>query len=820
MHNLLRDARYGLRMLVKNPGFTVVAVLTLALGIGANTAIFSVVNRVLLQPLSYPDPDRLVLLEISSPQGSGPGCSIPIFNAWREQTSVFSAVAAYDPGGPGVNLTGGDRPLQLKGIRASAGYFGVFGVPMAMGRPYTVEEDRPHGPKLAVISYGLWQRQFGADPGIIGRPIELGGEPYVVTGVVGRNFHTESQTDVWLPLQADPNSTDQAFYLFAAARLKPGVTMEQAKAQLAGAAQAFEARFPGQLGKGGSFTAVPLRDEMVAGVRTALLVLLGAVGFVLLIACANVANLLLARATGRRREIALRAALGAGRGRVISQLLTESVLLSLLGGLVGLVVGLIGVRLLLQMNPGDIPRIGPLGGEVGFDWRVLLFVLAASLATGVLFGLIPALNSSRPDLADTLKESGSRSGTGFRQNKARAVLVVSEMALALVLLVGAALLIRTFMSLRSVQPGFDRHNVLTMEMSLTGSHFDTTAAVATLVREAEQRVEAIPGVEALATTCSLPLEPSFGLPFTIEGRPLPPGKRSHGGGNWRTVSTNYFEVFKIALLRGRLFTQRDDGGAQGVVIINKTMADKFWPNADPVGQLLSIGKGVGPEFAEPPRLIVGVVADVKDTGLNRDPGNIMYIPVSQMKDGVTALNNRIIPLTFAIRTHVEPFSVREAVERELRSASGGLPVAHVRSMEQVVSESTARSDFNTMLLTVFAAVALLLAAIGIYGVMAYSVQQRRQEIGVRMALGAAPGAVSRMVVGEGMRLALIGVVLGVAGALALTRAISGFLYGVKAWDPVAFSSVSALLAIVALAATYLPARRATLVDPVIALRNE
>jgi putative ABC transport system permease protein len=819
IENFVQDARYALRMLLHSPGFAITAILALALGIGANTAIFSVVNTVLLQPLPYPDPDRMVELELTSPQGNGDIASITKYNVWKEQTQVFESVAAYG-GGPGINLMGGDRPEQLVGIRASADYFQVFRVPMELGRPYTRAEDVPNGPKLAVLSYSLWKNRFGSDPNIVGKTIELGDEAYVVSGVVGHTFDPQSQVDIYIPMEADPNSVDQSHYFQVTARLKPGVTVGMAQAAMKLAAEEFKRKFPGVMaGPGQSFTAVPLRDSEVGDVRTSLLVLLGAVGCVLLIACANVANLLLARATIRRRELAIRAALGAGRGRIISQLLTESVILALAGGVLGLVLGYFGVHALLAMNPGGIPRIGEKGAGISMDWRVLVFTLGVSILTGILFGLIPAFSASKSDLNASLRESGSRSGSGLRQNKARSTLVVTEMALALILLVGAALLIRTFAALRGVDPGFSTHNVLTMNMSLTGPRFSKTAGVAQLVEEARQRVEAVPGVEAMATTCCLPLEGGLGLPFTIEGRPLTNGPY-HGGAGYDIVSSEYFKVFQIPLLKGRMFTLQDDASAPGVVLISDAMAKQYWPKGDAVGQRITIGKGVGPEFAEPARQIIGIVGDARNGGLDSPVFPIMYVPVSQIPDGVTALNSHITALQIVVRTKVNPFSLSNPIQVALRDASGGLPVAHIRSMDQVRSESTARSDFNMTLLTIFAGVALLLAAIGIYGLMAYSVQQRTQEIGIRMALGASPVKVRRMVVRQGMLLAGIGVVIGVGAALGLTRYLKTLLFGVTATDPAVFVSVAIVLTFVALIATYVPALRASRVDPMEALRYE
>jgi putative ABC transport system permease protein len=819
IENFVHDTGYAFRILRRSPGFTATAILALALGIGANTAIFTVVNSVLLQPLAYPEPNRLVQLELSSPQGNANITSIPKYTLWKAQTQVFSDVAAYDVGGPGMNLTGNGLPEQLKGINVSASYFRVFGVPFAAGRPFSDEEDRPRGPKLAVLSNALWHNRFGGDPSVVGKTLELGGESYQVAGVAAGSFSADPPVDIYLPLQADPNTTNGAHYLRATARLKPGVTLEMAKAQMKVAAADYERKFPNSLGPQGSFTAEPLRDTVVGDVRKALLVLLGAVSFVLLIACANVANLLLARATLRRREIAIRSSIGAGRGRIIRQLLTESVLLSLAGGTLGLLIGYAGVRALLALNPGDIPRIGQHGSLLMLDWRVLVFTLVISFLTGILFGLIPAFNASRTDLNATLKESGLRSGSGLRHNKARSLLVIAEMSMAVVLLVGAGLMIRTFGMLRSVDPGFDAHNVLTMEMSLTGALFEKAAGVTQLVRDAQRRIESLPGVTAFASTCCLPLEGGFGLPFEIQGRP-PADPSNAPGAGWRTISPGYFDVFRIPLLRGRLFTDRDDAAAAHVVVINEGLAKQYWPNGDAVGQRIVIGKGVGPEFAEPAREIIGIVGDVRNQGLGSNPDPIMYVPLAQVTDGVTALNNKIIPLTLLVRTKIQPFSLSEDIQREIRTASGGLPVAHIRSMEQVRGESTSRSDFNMTLLAIFAGIGLLLAAIGIYGLTSYSVEQRTQEIGIRMALGAGPEDVRRMVVMQGMWLAFIGVFLGVGAALALTRLIANLLYGVKPWDPISIVSVAALLIAIALFATYIPARRASRVDPIVSLRYE
>jgi len=815
METFLRDIHNGFRTLTKTPGFTAVAVLTLALGIGANTAIFSVVNAVLLQPLSYPNPDRLVELVWTSADGNNDVASIPKFNVWRQQTQVFDSVAAYDFAGPGINLIGGDRPQQVKGIRVSADYFQVFGAPMAIGRTFTVEEDRPGGPAVAVISNGLWRSRFGGDPGIIDRTIDLGGEAYVVVGVLGQTFTSDPKSDVWLPLRPDPNSVDQGHYLRATARLRPGTTIQQAKAAMKLAAEQFKEKFPKALsGPKDSFSVVPLRDNVIGDVRFGLLLLFGAVALVLLIACVNVANLLLARATIRQREMAIRSAMGASRSRLTWQLLTESLLLSLCGATLGIGVGYLGVRALLAINPGDIPRIGQSGDAVSLDWRVLLFTFMVAVLTGILFGLVPSLTASRSDIITTLRESGSRVGGGMRHNKTRSILVVTELALALILLVGAVLLIRTFGALRGVNPGFDAHNILTMEMSLAGPHFEKAAAVDQLERNGRQRLESIPGVISAALTCCLPLEGGFSLPFTIEGQPP---KETEA--EWISISPHYFDVFRISVDEGRPFTERDNGAGSHVLIVNQEFAKKFFAKGDGLGSRVTIGRGVGPEFDEPPREIVGIVGDVRQ-GLDQPPNPVMYVPIAQVNDGVVALNNRIGAIEWVIRTKLQPFSLSADIQRELRGASGGLPVAHIRSMQQVVGESTARNDFNMTLLTIFASVALVLAAIGIYGLMAYSVQQRTQEIGVRMALGANPRQVRRMIVFQGMQLNFVGLILGVICSLALTRLMKSMLFGVKPWDPATIIVVVILLSLVTLLAAYLPARRASRVDPIVALRYE
>jgi putative ABC transport system permease protein len=817
MGSLWNDIKHSVHMFIKNPGFAIAAVAALALGIGANTAIFTVVNAVLLKPLSYPNADRIVAFLLTSPDGSNPIASIPKFHIWQQQTIVFKEVAAFDFAGPGFNITG-DRPEQIHGIHVTEGYFRLFGAPVMLGRTFTPQEDAPNGGKVVVLSYGLWQRKFGGDPNVIGTSLSLGNEPFTIIGVLGQDFLSDPEADIWLPFQFEPNSTNQGHYFQAAGLLKPGVTLAQANAQMKLAASQYLRTYP-SAGPQQSFAVEPLRDTIVGDVRKSLLILLGAVGLVLLIACANVANLLLVRATGRKREFAIRSALGAGRARIIHQLLTESVLLSVTGGILGLVLGFIGVRALLAISPAGLPRIGEDGAAIGVDWRVLAFTLAVSLFTGILFGLFPAFSASRSDLNSSLKESSSRSATGFRQSKARSLLVISEVSLAIVLLIGSALLIRTFVALRGVSPGFDSHHVLTMEMSLTGDRYQKTAGVAQLSRNGRDRLNAIPGVEESASTCCLPIQGQFGLPFLIVGRPPVEGKDTPGAG-WMSASPGYYSVFKIPILSGRDFADSDTAAAPGVVLINQTLAKQYWPKENPVGQQIIIGKDVGPEFAEPARQIIGVVSDTHEGGLDRDPDPLMIVPAAQVTDGMTALNARIVPMRWVVRTHGDPGRAIPVISEQLRQASGGFPVARVRPMDEVVARSTARQSFNMLLLTIFGTVALVLAAIGIYGLMAYSVQQRTQEMGIRMALGADRATIRNLVVWHGMRLAIVGIVLGIAASFGLTRLIASFLFGVKSWDPIVFVTVPVILSAVALIAVWLPATRAAKLDPMQALRVE
>jgi predicted permease len=820
MEILLSDLRHSIRTFRQGGGsFIITAVVALGLGIGATTAIFSLVNTVLLREPPFPKADRIVILQTKSRQGSFGGASPAKFAHWAQQTEILEDVSAF--GGGVVNWTGGAFPQQLRSSRVSSAYFRLFGVPVILGRSFTAQEDIPNAAPTVVLGEGLWRSRFASDPNVLGKTMVLGGEPHTIIGVVSNRFDFRDfgpAPEIWTPFQLDPNTRDQGHYFQAAGRLKDGVSIEQAKVRLDASASAYKRKFPDALDQGESFDAATLKNALVQRARESIWVLAGAVGFVLLIACANVANLLLARAEGRKRELAIRAALGASRLRLIRQLLTESLLLASGGAIFGLILGIVGIRALLSVNTAGLPRVGIDGALVTLDWRVLLFAVAITLLTSLIFGLLPSWHAAQTDLNMTIKESASRSGSGFRQNKARTMLVVSEVALAVVLLVGAGLLIRTAAAIYAVKPGFDTTNVLTMRMSLSSKTFETSAAIERLVQQGAERLNALPGVELASATCCVPLEGGYGLPFKVMGRPLKAGP-FHGGGGWKTVSPGFFEVFRIPAVRGRTFTERDNHAGTPVVIINETMAKQFWPKGDPLQDRILIGKGVMPQLdAEPVRQIIGIVADQRDGALNQDPRPEMYLPNGQVTDAIQALNVKLTPLAWVIRTRVEPMKLRAAIEEQLRQVSG-LPVSDVRSMGEVVSRSTSRQRFHMLLMSTFGGVSLVLAAIGIYGLMAYSVEQRTQEIGIRMALGAEQSNVRGMVMRQGMTFAVIGLVLGIGGAFGLAKQLSSFLFGVTAWDPLVFGTIPVVLLVTAVAAIWWPALRATRVDPATALRQ-
>lgn len=821
MGNFLTDARYALRVLRGNPGFTAIAVAALALGIGANTAIFTVVNTVLLQPLPYPNPDRIMRVGRDFPGGHGWSNSIPKFMAWR-QNDAFEALAIYHQGPTAANVGFGDRPEPARMVRVSDGYFAVFGVSPALGRAFTADEDRPGSPDLAILGYGFWHSRFGGDRSILGRAVPIDGRPVIVLGVLPQWFQSDPPADVWLPLHADPATTNQGHYLAVAGRLKPGISVEQAHAAMKIAGERFRTQYPQWMDKREGVAVVPLRDAQVEPVRSALLVLLGAVAFVLLIACANVANLLLARAAVRARELAVRAAIGASRGRILRQLLTESAILALIGGVLGFAIGSWGVRMLLLLTPGDIPRLTETDGLhtaiPALDGRIVAFTMILALGASIVFGLLPALHTSNPDLAAAMKDGEGRSGSSRAQGRARAILAAAEIALALVLLIGASLLIRTFVGLRSSNPGIDAHNVLTFETQL-GPAYNSTAAVDRFLVQARRRLETLPGVEAVASAVALPLTNGIDLPINIAGRAPDQGSQYNGDEQWRSISAGYFDVFHVAVLRGRALRDTDTANSAPVLVINEAMAKKYWPKQDPIGQELVIGKGLGDDFNDPPRQIVGVVRNIRETSIQDGEIPVMYVPQSQQPDGVTRLAASVLPVSWAIRGSADPSGLRSAIARELRAVDAAVAPAHERPMEKVVAASTARQNFNMLLLAVFAGVALILAAIGVYGVMAYSVQRRTREMGIRMALGAGGSDLLKLVLADAMKMAAGGVAAGLALAFAATRLLAGLLYGVKPFDPFTFAAVAGILSAVAFLASYIPARRAAAAEPTVALRH-
>ena len=801
-----QDVRFGMRQLRRNPGFTIAAVSALALGIGANTAIFSVVNTVLLKPLTYPNADRMVNFLRPSSLLADNLNNVAEFHFFQRQTAIFKEVVAFDSAGPGFNLTAG-RPEQLHGIHVTEGYFRVYGAPILLGRTFTPQENAPNGGKVVVLSYGLWQRRFGGDPAIVGKSLSLGNESYTVVGVIGKDFVADPQADLWLPFQFAPNSRDMNHFFYVTGLLQPGITEAQANAQLQAASPEYQREYPNAMEP--SFNIGALRDSIIGDARNSLLMMLGAVALVLLIACANVANLQLARATVRKREFAVRSALGAGRARIARQLLTESVMLSLAGGILGTFLGVFGMRALLAISPAGLPRIGEGGSAISVDWHVLGFTVAVSLLTGILFGLFPAFNASRSDLNSALKESGKSSSAGSREGNARSLLVISEISLALVLLIGSALLIRTFVALRTVDSGFDGQNVVTLEMSLNGPRYQTAASVSELVKSGRERLSSVAGVEQAAAAYWLPNDVEDATWFQIVERPI---KDHPNRSKWMSISPGYLSLFRVPVLRGRDFTENDIAGAPRVALVNVAFARQFFPNQDPIGQHLRHGMGVD--------TIVGIVADFHDNGLANSAVPVELVPIAQVPDFYTAAYSDIQPLFWLVRTRDDPYPYIPAITEQLRIASAGFPVAHIRTMDEVMGGSTARQRFNMLLLAIFGAVALLLAAIGIYGLMAYSVAQRTQEMGIRMALGADRERIRKLVVWQGMRLALTGILAGVAASFGLTRLLSTLLFGVRPWDPAVFVLAPFILAAIALLAVWLPAARASNVDPMKALRAE
>lgn len=812
METFLKDLKHSCRMFLRSPGFTFTAIAALALGIGANTAIFSIVNTVLLKPIHAPDPGRVVAFLSTSSEGSTSLASEIKFNLWREQTAVLQDVSGYYMNT--VNLTGVDQPQKASAINVTGDYFHLFGLAPAQGRAFTDQELQVHGPNVAILSNEFWNRTFGGDPRMVGKNISLNGSSYEVIGIMPPGIQTETPdpVELWLPFPISPTSSLQAHYFRAVGRMKPGVTLEAVNAQLKLTTQEFRRKFPNSIstGRGDVFSVSPMEQVLVQNARSSLLVLLGSVFLVLLIACANVANLLLVRASGRTTEIAVRLAIGSSRMRIIRQMLTESMLLSLAGGVLGLILGIITIRALLSLNAARIPRIGVNGANVVLDWRVLLFTLALSLLTSVLFGLFPAIKASSADLNSHLRESSGR-GTGLSGNKTRSWLVVSEMSLALLLLIGAALLIRTFIALRSVNPGFQSENVLTTQ-ALLDPRVAGKTGVSEIVNDVVRRISAIPGVRSVGYTTVLPLSGDFNsLPIIVVGRPL--SGTAHGAARRMFISPSYFDVLNIPLVRGRFFTESDRLDTPLVAIINQTMARQLWQGGDPIGEQLMIGKGLGPNIEDGPRQIVGIVGDVLDNGLGEPSQPSVYVPGAQLSDA------RAKSAFWVISTRAQSNTLGTSISRELQLATGE-PVSPALAMNDVKDKSTAPQELNMILMSIFGGSALLLASIGIYGLLAYTVQQRTQEIGIRMALGARANDVRNMVLSQGMRLTCVGIVIGIIAAIGLTRFLTGFLFGVKALDPFAFVLVPVILAMIALIAIWVPAERASRVEPTTALRYE
>ena len=807
------DLTHTVRMFVHAPSFAVAAIAALALGIAVNTAMFSVVNAVLLKPFSYHQSGRIVMFQNTFDQGVRTGSAAPVeFNWWRQQTEAFENVSAY--AFYAANLSGDSFTELIPTLRVSADFFRLCGSDALHGRTFTARDDSASAPKTVVLAHSFWQRRFGGDPGVIGRRITLNGSSHEVVGVLHADVESgqiseqallsgdikiNEPPDLYVPFQLDPNSAERGRSFNVAGRLKPGVTLAAANARLQATYQDYARSWPDP-SPGAGFGVQGLQDAIVGGVQHSLLILSGAVSFVLLIACANVASLMLARATVRKKEMAIRAALGAGRGRLVRQLLTESLVLSIAGGGLGLAIGYAGILAVLNLSPG-IPRLGAGGAHVGLDGRVLGFTLAISMLTAILCGLFPALQSSRADSSAALKDGGNRSGSSVRHNRTRAVLVIAEVALAVVLMIGASLLIRTFIAIRQVNPGFEPHNVLTMRMLLTGPRFERAGEASRVIADGIRRVRALPGVEVAAATCCLPLEDRFYTRVAVAGGAG--GPASEGVTGFTLVSVGYFETFQIPVLRGRTFAEPDEDGP--VAIVNQTLAKLLWPNGNPLdGQIV---------LARKTRKIIGVVSDVRDNALNRDPRPIVYLLSAPSTISIAAT-----PWAWVIRTRETPMPLIAAIQKELHDASGGLPVARARTMEDVLSRSTAAGDVNALVLTIFGGSALFLAAIGIYGLLAYSVTQRTQELAVRLALGAEASQIRNMVALNGLRLALAGVVCGLATALGLTRLIAGFLFGVQPWDPQVFIVVPVILTGVALIAAWGPAIRASRIDPMEALR--
>jgi putative ABC transport system permease protein len=800
---VLADLKFALRQLLKSPGFTFVAVFTLALGIGACTAIFSVINGVLLRPLDYPEAERLMVLkETQLPDFSQFSVSPPNFLDWEKQLKSFERMAAYN--GTSLNLTGDGEPQRLVGVKATAHYFDVYRIKPVLGRTFLSEEDAPGKEKVVVLSHPLWQRLFGGAENVIGRPLQLNGEPYTIIGVAPAGFGAAANTDAWVPMAfpADETAGDNrgAHYINVIARLKAGVTPAQADAELKVLAAQLAKQYPDS-NKGWGAFAVRLLDYTVRDVRAVLYTLLGAVGCVLLIACANIANLLLARASARHREISIRAALGAGRGRLMRQLLTESVLLAVVGGTLGILFAKWGLDALLALAPASLPRIA----AIQLDATVLAGSMALSLLTGVIFGLAPAWLAARTDVNEALKQGSRGSTEGGARGRLRGTLVVVEVAAALVLLAGAGLLVRSFVTLAHVDPGFTPEHATLLRLSLPGKKYGKPAQQVAFADALLARLAALPGVTAVGMTHAMPIVGDWVLGFTLNGRP-PIAPSDLPNTNYYSVTPGYFPAMGIRLVRGRLFNERDDAKAPRVALINETLARQHFPHEDPIGKQINVTNG-----PDTWREIVGIVSDVKQYGVDRPTTNQTYEPYAQQPYGNP---------NFVIRTAGPPAAILSSLRPAIYAVDKDQPVASIRPLEAIMADNIARQRFAMTLLTVFAVVALIIAAVGIYGVMAYTVTQRTGEIGIRLALGAQPRDVLQLILTHGGKLVGAGLLLGLVLALAGGRIVQSILFSTNARDPLTFAAITTLLALVALVACLLPARRATKVDPMVALRAE
>lgn len=805
MEDIWQDLRYGARSLMRTKGFTAVAILTLALGIGANTAIFTIVNSVLLRPLPYPESDRLMIVGRNFAEANAiSDLSQRKFVFLRDNVQSFEALTATQER-PTDYLSDENQTDYIRSLMVSADFFRVLDVEPASGRAFTPAEDSPAGESVVILSDGLWRRRFGSDTGVIGRTITINSFTYTVIGIMPPNFEFAGVQDVFLPLRTDPASQNEGHNYKVIGRLKDGVTTDHARSELRLLFNTFRATDPGRVKENENFGLMSWRSSITGNIRELLWILLGAVALVLLIACANIANLQLTRAIARRKEMAIRRALGAARWRLIHQLLTEGMLLAFVGGLIGLLVARLGVGAVLTLAPvGVIPR----ASEITMDWRALAFTFGASFLTGLIFSLAPALQMLRVDVNDTLKEGG-RTGTEAGRGRLRSVLVVAEVALALALSIGAGLLLRTFVNLYRVDPGFDARNVLTFEVSPRGNNYDSVEKLNTFYRLALEKFSALPGVETAALTNKLPLDAQYNLPYKLKDQ-----DKIAGSVQYRVISPEYFRVMKMSIQRGRAFGESDTASSEPVIIVNETFARSNFAGVDPLGQQLCAGCEYGDQSL---RRVVGVTNETKQKSLTDAAPAAVFVPLTQAAEGV---KGTLRQGSFILRTQGDPLLLSAAIRNEVRQLDPTLAMRNLYPMEQLVSRSVAGQRFNLILLGLFAVLGLLLTAVGIYGVMAYSVSQRTREIGLMIALGAQRGNVLKLVMKQGMTLALVGVVIGIGASFALTRVIKSLLFNVSATDALTFVAVSLTLTTVALLACWIPARRATKVDPIVALRYE